>query len=174
MAVRQIDRAQRSALGLYPVGQLCCLRLAEKGIDQQRIMLTPDEGDRVSNPGQRLLAGRDALGGAAALPDEEFPVKRRVSRIRGFHWRFTLSSAIRDRPRTNSWMRDGAVPTVTRGILAPRPPKRSLAPFNGARRKGSLRTNRRSRPAADREKRLLGSRCRFSRWRKPHGSPWRA
>src|ERR1700686_938336 len=161
MAVRPIDRPQRSALGLYPVGQLCCLRVAEKRIDQQRITLTPDEGDGVRNPGQRLLAGRHALGGAAALPDEEFPVKRRDSRIRGFHWRFTLSRTIRDRPRTNSWMRDGAVPTVTRGILAPRPPKRSLAPFNGARRKGSWRTNRRSRPAADRGKRLLGSRCRF-------------
>src|SRR5882762_8860249 len=174
MAVRQIDRPQRSALGLYPVGQLCRLRVAEKRVDQQRIALTPDEGDGIRNPGQRLLAGRHALGGAVQRPDEELPMKRRVSGIDDFHWRFTLSRTIRDRPRTNSWMRDGAVPTVTRGILAPRPPKRSLALFNGARRKGSLRTNRRSRPAADREKRLLGSRCRFSRWRKPHGSPWRA
>src|SRR5258708_3870625 len=108
MAVRQIDRPQRSTLGLYPVGQLRCLRVAEKGIDQQRITLTPDEGDGVRNPGQRFLAGKHALGGAAALPDEKFPVKRRVSRIRGFHWRFTLSRTIRDRPRTNTWMRDGA------------------------------------------------------------------
>src|SRR5258706_806216 len=51
MAVRQIDRPQRSALGLYPVGQLCCLRVAEKRIDQQRIMLTPDEGEGVRTPG---------------------------------------------------------------------------------------------------------------------------
>src|SRR5229473_1697029 len=103
MAVRQIDRPQRSALGLYPVGQLCCLRVAEKRIDQQRITLTPDEGDRVRNPAQRLLAGRHALGGAAALPDEEFPVKRRVSGNRGFHWCFSLSGMIRDRFRTSSW-----------------------------------------------------------------------
>jgi len=103
MAVRQIDRPQRSALGLYPVGQLCCLRVAEKRIDQQRITLTPDEGDGVRNPGERLLAGRHALGGAAALPDEEFPVKRRVSGIRGFHWCFSLFGMIRDRFRTSSW-----------------------------------------------------------------------
>src|ERR1700733_8832526 len=105
MAVRQIDRPQRSALGLYPVGQLCCLRVAEERIDQQRITLTPDEGGGVRNPGQRFLAGRHALGGAAALPDKEFPVKHRVSRILGFHWCFSLSGMIRDRFRTNSWPR---------------------------------------------------------------------
>src|SRR4029077_19902869 len=43
------------------------------------------------------------------------------------------------------------------------PKRRRLAPLNGARCKGSWRTNRRSRPAADRGKRLLGSRCTFSR-----------
>src|SRR6202011_3143795 len=102
MAVRQIDRPQRSALGLYPVGQLCCLRVAEKRIDQQRITLTPDEGDGVRNPGERLLAGRHALGGAAALPDEEFPVKHRVLGIRGFHWRLTLSEMIRDMLRRST------------------------------------------------------------------------
>src|SRR6266436_6659758 len=105
MGVRQIDRPQRSALGLYPVGQLCCLRVAEKRIDQQRITLTPDEGDGIRNPGQRLLAGRHALGGAAALPDEELPVKRRALGICGFHWRFSLSRMIRDRPRTSSRLR---------------------------------------------------------------------
>lgn len=57
MAVRQIDRPQRSALGFYPVGQLRCLRVAEKGIDQQRITLTPDESDGVHAAGQRLVAG---------------------------------------------------------------------------------------------------------------------
>src|SRR6266852_6556605 len=103
MAVRQIDRPQRSALGLYPVGHLCCLRVAEKRIDQQCITLTPDQGDGVRNPAQRLLAGRHALGGAATLPDEEFPVKRRVSGISGFHWRFSLSGMIRDVFRTGSW-----------------------------------------------------------------------
>src|ERR1700724_4830517 len=96
MAVRQIGRPQPPALGPYPVGHLRCWRVAEKRIDQQRITLTPDEGDGVRNPGERLLAGRHALGGAAALPDEEFPVKRRVSGIRGFHWRFTLSRMIGD------------------------------------------------------------------------------
>src|SRR6266850_7057747 len=105
MAVRQIDRPQRSALGFNPVGQLCCLCLAEKRIDQQRITLTPDEGGGVRNPGQRLLAGRHALGGAGALPDEEFPVKRRVSGFRGFHWCFSLSGMIRDSFRTSSWLR---------------------------------------------------------------------
>jgi hypothetical protein len=33
------------------------LRVAEKGIDQQCITLTPDEGDGIRNPSQRLLAG---------------------------------------------------------------------------------------------------------------------
>src|ERR1700680_4753516 len=121
MAVRQIDRPQRSALGLYPVGQLCCLRVAEKRIDQQRITLTPDEGDGVRNPGQRLLAGRQALGGAAALPDEELPVKRRVSGIRGFHWRFMLSRMIRDRLRTSSWLRRWWRPAPRAEILPRRP-----------------------------------------------------
>src|SRR5258707_830460 len=93
---------QRSALGLSSRPTLC-LRVAEKRIDQQRITLTPDEGDGVGNPGQRLLAGRHALGGAAALPVEEFPVKRRVSGICGFHWCFSLSGMIRDRFRTSSW-----------------------------------------------------------------------
>src|SRR5260370_8670240 len=122
MPVCQIDRPQRSALGLYPVGQLCRLRVAEKRIDQQRITFTPDEGHGVRNPGQRLLAGRHALGGAAPLPDEELPMKRRASGIRGFHWRFTLSRTIRDIPRTNSWTRDGALPTAPRAILPPMPP----------------------------------------------------
>ncbi len=57
----------------------------------------------------------------------------------------------------------------------PRPPRpRWLAPFNGARHKEARRRNRPSRSAADLGKRPLGSRCRFSRRRKPHGSPWRA
>jgi hypothetical protein len=39
---------------------------------------------------------------AAAQPDEELPVKRRVSGIRGFHRRFSLSRMTRDRLRTSS------------------------------------------------------------------------
>src|SRR5712671_1211013 len=135
MAVRQIDRPQRSALGPYPVDQLCCLLVAEKRIDQQRITLTPDEGDGVRYPGQRLPAGRHALGGAAALPDEEFPVKRRVSGIRGFHWRFTLSRMITDKFRTSSWLRRRRR-LMPRAKMLPQAAQAFwLALFNDARRK---------------------------------------
>src|SRR5260370_1019720 len=49
-----------------------------------------------------------------------------------------------------------------------------LGGCEGVGGKEARRRNRASRPAAGRGKRPSGSRCRFSRRRKPHGSPWRA
>src|SRR5260370_30817767 len=109
-----------------------------------------------------------------ALPDEEFPAKRRVSGIRGFHWRFTLSRMITDKFRTSSWLRRRRCLARRAKILPQAAQAFWLALFNDARRKEAWPRNRPHWPAAGRGKRLLGSRCRVSRQRKPHGSPWRA
>jgi hypothetical protein len=68
----------------------------------------------------------------------------------------------------------GVCVTVTRNLVPWRPKPCWLAPFNDARRKAVWRRNRQCSPAAGPGKRLLGSRCSFSRRRKLHGSPWRA
>ena len=65
-------------------------------------------------------SGRYALGGAATLPDEKLPVKRRVSGIRGFHRCFSLCGMIRDRFRTSGGAM--AVPG-SRAEVLPRRPK---------------------------------------------------
>jgi hypothetical protein len=68
----------------------------------------------------------------------------------------------------------GVCVTVTRNLVPWRPKPCWLAPFSDARRKAVWRRNRQCSPAAGPGKRLLGSRCSFSRRRKLHGSPWRA
>ena len=70
-----------------------------------------------------LLAGRYALGGAAALPDEELPVKRRVSGFRGFHWRLTLPGMIRNRVSNQFVAGALAMPGATSENLAPGRPR---------------------------------------------------
>jgi hypothetical protein len=75
MPVSDVNRGQPPTGSGDPVGEVRRLRIGQKRVDQQGVLLTVDQRGRVGDPLQLILAGRDALRCACAFFDEEFPLK---------------------------------------------------------------------------------------------------
>src|SRR6266571_2276911 len=81
VAVGDIDSGQVLAVRFDPLYQSVRLLDGEKGVDEDGVALTVDEGRRVRRPHQLFLARWQVAGNAPASCHEHVPVKLQVSRF---------------------------------------------------------------------------------------------